>query len=336
MTHTAAKLLDTWSASPASTLVAPALAAPLAPSDQTRRIGYGMARAHHGEVMQGVFYSSDGIVEHGLVTLPCPLFGSHARFSPLRAGPLTVDPANRLRARRAARLTLDVLGRTACGGELRLDSNVPLCWGCGSSTADVLAAIRATADAFEADLPPEWIARLAVAAETASDSLMYDTAHAVLFAQRRGSTLLDLGGPLPSLLVLGFNTEGQHGVDTLGLPPCQYSAWEIEAFRPLLGLLRRAVERQDAALVGRVATASTTIMQRHRPKRGMSHLLALAEEVGACGVQVAHSGTVAGLLFAPRHGAAAIERARAGLDVLGMSESWIFSTDGMPSPERVS
>ncbi|HEV2735571.1 MAG TPA: hypothetical protein VGV85_12075 [Longimicrobiaceae bacterium] len=310
-----------------------AAAAPVRPP--APRAGRGEIHAHHGEIVQGLFPSSDGRQEHGLVTLPCGLFGTRVRFRPLRSGPLTVEPGDRSRALTAARMTLDALGRTGWGGSVRIDSNVPLRWGCGSSTTDVLATIRAVADAFEAVLEPEWIARLAVASETASDSLMYGPERAVLFAQRRGSVLLDLGGPLPRVQVLGFNTEEDRGVETLSLPPCQYSAWEAEAFQPILGLLRRAVERQDPALLGRVATASTTIMQRHRPKRFMPQLLELAGEVGALGVQVAHSGTVAGFLFEP--GAAGrIERAREGLRGIGLQESWEFCNDLSSPPEPVS
>jgi uncharacterized protein involved in propanediol utilization len=313
---------------------APALFPPPAGSC---RAGHGEVRAHHGEVVQGLFYAADGQLEHGLVTLPCPLFATRARFRPLRSGPLAVEPGDRARARAAARLTLDALGRTGWGGSLRLESNVPLRWGCGSSTADVLATVRAVADAFGAVLAPEWIARLCVAAEGASDSLMFGAGRAVLFAQRRGTLLLDLGGPLPPVRVLGFNTEGVHGVETLALPPIPYSAWEAEAFQPLLGLLRRAVEAQDPALLGRVATASTVITQRHRPKRHMPELLRLARETGALGVQVAHSGTVAGLLFAPGGAASgSVAKARDGLRRLGVRRSWEFTTDLAPHPEGLS
>ncbi|HEX8906418.1 MAG TPA: hypothetical protein VF771_16330, partial [Longimicrobiaceae bacterium] len=88
---------------------APALFPPAPPP---RRAGTGHVRSHHGEIVQGMFYSADGTLEHGLVTLPCPLFRTTARFRPLRAGPLTVEPADRARAKVAARLTLDALGRT--------------------------------------------------------------------------------------------------------------------------------------------------------------------------------------------------------------------------------
>ncbi|HET7229037.1 MAG TPA: hypothetical protein VFJ16_03510 [Longimicrobium sp.] len=310
---------------------APALFPPPA---HPRWAGHAEVHAHHGEIVQGVFYSSDGVLEHGLVTLPCALYRTRARFRPVRSGPLTVEPADRARARAAARLTLEALGRTGWGGSIRLESTVPLRWGCGSSTTDVLATIRAVADAFATPIEPEWMARLAVASETASDSLMYSPARAVLFAQRRGSVLLDLGGPLPEVRVLGVNTEGG-GVETLSLPPCGYSAWEVEAFQPILGLLRRAVEQRDPELLGRAASASARINQRHRPKRHMPELLRTAREAGALGVQVAHSGTVAGLLFEP--GAASsgrVEQARATLERLGLP-SWEFSTDPVPQPELV-
>lgn len=315
---------------PARAAPSPALFPPVPPC----RIGTARVRAHHGEVVQGLFYSSDGTLEHGLVTLPCPLYGTRARFRPLRSGPLTVHPGDRTRSRLAARLTLDALGRTGWGGSLHLESDVPVRWGCGSSTTDVLTTIRAVADAFGTVLEPEWIARLSVASETASDSLMYGPERAVLFAQRRGSVLVELGGPLPPVWVLGFNTEGGRGVETLTLAPMPYSAWEVEAFQPMLGLLRRAVEQQDPALMGRVATASTVITQRHRPKQGMPQLLRLAREAGALGVQVAHSGTVAGFLFEPGRGAAdRVEQARAGLRRLGVHESWEFCNDLAPQPE---
>jgi uncharacterized protein involved in propanediol utilization len=306
------------------------------PGAEPCRVGRGEVHAHHGEIVQGLFHTSDGTLEHGLVTLPCGLFGTRARFRPLRGGPLTVEPGDRSRARLAARLTMDALGRTGWGGSLRLEGDVPLRWGCGSSTTDVLATIRAVADAFGAVLEPAWIARLSVASETASDSLMYGSDRAVLFAQRRGSVLMELGGPLPAVRVLGVNTEGERGVETLALVPMPYSAWEVEAFRTILGLLRRAVEDQDPALLGRVATASTIITQRHRPKRFMPQLLRIAKESGAAGVQVAHSGTVAGFLFDPGRGAAErIEQARAAIGSLGL-QSWEFSTDFASRREGVS
>lgn len=300
----------------------------LAPVALPGRVGHGEVHAHHGEILQGVFYSSDGVLEQGLVTLPCALYYTRARFRPLRSGPLTVYPDDRPRARAAARLALDALGKIGWGGSVRIESNVPPAWGCGSSTCDVLATARAVADAFGTTLEPHWLARLSVAAETASDSVMFEPDRAVLFAQRRGSLLRDLGGPLPRARVLGFNTDpGDGGLETLKLPLCPYSSWEAEAFQGLLGLLRHAVEHGDPGLLGRVATASTVINQRHRPKPMMPELLRIQKAAGAVGTQVAHSGTVAGFLFEPGPGADdRMEHARALLRRARVERTWEFDT----------
>jgi uncharacterized protein involved in propanediol utilization len=84
------------------------------------------------------------------------------------------------------------------------------------------------------------------------------------------------------------------------MPRARYSPPEIELFRVLRGLASRAMEDQDPALLGRVATISSQVSQRHLPKPGFEHLLQLAEETRACGIQVSHSGTVAGLVFDPQ------------------------------------
>ena len=53
----------------------------------------------------------------------------------------------------------------------------------------------------------------------------------------------------------------------------------------------------DAYLIGRVASASARINQRFLPKPKFSEIERIAADTGAVGIQVAHSGTVAGLMF---------------------------------------
>ncbi|WP_225101365.1 GHMP kinase [Streptomyces sp. CoH27] len=286
--------------------------------------------AHHGEILQGVF-ETGGRLRRGLITLPCPLYSSQAVFEPsTTTDEVTVRERWRTKAGRAAELALRTLGGPYTGGLLRVTSDIPLGRGFGSSTADVLAAIGAVFRAAGRDPGPAQSAALAVAAETASDALMYPH-RAVLFAHRQGESLEDLGGGLMPLAVLGFGTSRDGaGVDTLELPPARYTVWEIEAFRPLLGMARRAVRTGDVALLGRVATASARLNQRHLPVPGLDELLCVAEEVGAAGLQVAHSGDVAGLLFDPHRpdAEARTDKARSRLAALGIEDTWHFTIDG--------
>ncbi|MCX4970688.1 GHMP kinase [Streptomyces sp. NBC_00654] len=295
-----------------------------------RVFGTHHSSSHHGEILQGVF-ETRGRLRRALLTLPCPLYGSRADFEPSPAADhITVLDPWRIKAGRAAELALRTLDGPFTGGTLRVSSNIPPGRGLGSSTADVLAAIGAVYDAAGRTPDPAQSAVLAVAAETASDALMYPD-RAVLFAHRKGEVVEDMGGGLMPLAVLGFGTSRDGaGVATLELPPARYTVWEIEAFRPLLGLARRAIRTGDVGLIGRVATASARLNQRHLPVSGLEDLLRAGEEAGAAGLQIAHSGDIAGLLFDPRPPglAARTDDARKRLAALGVEDTWYFTTKG--------
>jgi uncharacterized protein involved in propanediol utilization len=93
-------------------------------------------------------------------------------------------------------------------------------------------------------------------------------------------------------------------------------------------LLRRAVNVQDSSLIGSVASASARMNQRFLPKPHFDHLEQMVERVGAVGLQVAHSGTVVGMLFDPRVAELdeRIRCAQALLRELGVAKTWRFRT----------
>lgn len=296
---------------------------PLPDNEQIHPIvGRGSSIGHHGEIFQGVYVNAANRIQRGLVSLMSELFRAEAVFYPGSSHGVIVKPSWKLKAARAAQLTLEHCEVGASGGRLFLRNNIPPSWGLGSSTSDVTAAIRAVGAAFGRTLSPRVVAEIAVKAEVASDSIMY-TNRAVLFAQREGLVLEEFSQQLPPFEVLGFNTDPA-GYETLGAPPARYTWWEIEAFRPLIGLLRKAVSTQDPKLVGRVASASARINQRHLPKLHFDYVEKLIENVDALGLQVAHSGTVVGVLFDPADSnlEEKIAEAKAYLAEVGITLSW--------------
>ncbi|PYT09298.1 MAG: kinase [Acidobacteria bacterium] len=286
-------------------------------ADLRAKTGYGTALAHHGEIFQGVAVCKSGRLHRGLVSLPCAIFKTDATFIPDITGVIRVDPAWKVKALRGVQLALDHKKRPRHGGLLQLSSSIPVGWGLGSSTSDVIAAIRAVGDAFDESFTAGEIATLAVKAEAASDSIMF-VGSTVLFAHREGIVIEDLGEPVPDLEVLGFNT----------FSPARYSWWEIEAFRPLIGLLRRAIRTRDALLIGQVASASAEINQRFLPKPHFETLKTVVRSTGAVGFQVAHSGTIAGLLFDSGSSGleVRIQQARTMLAGIGVNQTWRFHT----------
>ncbi|MET7704043.1 MULTISPECIES: GHMP family kinase ATP-binding protein [unclassified Streptomyces] len=296
------------------------------------RVGAASAPVHHGEILQGAFTTPAGPLR-GLVTLPCTLHTTRATFTPTPAGEITVSPSWKGKARRAAELAVRAVtppGAKPAGGHLELTGDVPLCRGFGSSTSDVLSAIWAVKDAFADPLPPQEVARLAVHAETASDSLMFEES-TVLFAQREGTVIEDFGYRMPPLRVLGFGSRPANdgrGVDTLAFTPARYDQAEITRFARLRDMLREAIQMKDVALLSSVATASAEINQRHLPVPDLDRIRDVERTCGALGVQVAHSGDIAGLLFdrddPDVEGRTA--QARDLLHRIGIHEQWIYTT----------
>ena len=290
------------------------------------RTGRGSAIAHHGEIWQGLFVESNGRFRRALVTLPCPLWTSSATFVPRADGRVVVTPAWKTKAQRAGELALARAGHRRLGGRLTIHSRTPPRWGLGSSTSDVLAAIRAVLAATGAPLPEAVIAEIAVQAETASDPIMFGR-RAVLFAHQEGTVLEDFGGPLPELEVLGLNTDPTGaGVDTLTLIPPRYTGSELATLQSLVKFLRQAVHTRNLGLVGQVASASARINQRYLPKLHFDRMEHLVACVAGLGLAVAHSGTVVGLLFDPADAATPekIREARALLAEIGFAKSWRF------------
>ncbi|WP_224250219.1 GHMP family kinase ATP-binding protein [Hyalangium gracile] len=290
--------------------------------------GQGEAIGHHGELLQGVFRDESGRLHRGLLSLACPSLHSEAIFHPTREGPLVVEPAWKSKALRAAELTLAWGGATPRGGRLEVRSNIPVGWGLGSSTSDVVATIRAVITTLKRPEDPALVARLAVEAETASDSTIFGDS-ALLFAQREGVVLQRFEGEVPEFEVVGFNVEpdGQ-GVDTLAHEPARYDEAEIEEFGRLRAQLEQALREGNRQLLARIATTSARISQRHLPKPHFDRLLAIMEAVDALGIQVAHSGTVVGFLFDPTRAdrQARIEECQARIEELGFCKTWCFSS----------
>jgi uncharacterized protein involved in propanediol utilization len=252
--------------------------------------------AHVGEILQGVFYSHDGLLLHGVVSLPCPILDSTATFYLTGACHVGVLPPSKIKARRAAEATLGYL-EISVGGDLVIDSDIPIERGWGSSTADVVSSIRAVAACIGRELSSDEIAHLAVSAEGASDGVMFGS-QAVLYANEDGRVLEDYCGMFPPLEILALDFGGEN-VNTLAIRRPLYTDYETRIFCELRKSLRCAIEHQSPELLANVATMSALINQRHRPSCGFSICSKVYRRFGALGVAVAHSGQVLALMFNP-------------------------------------
>lgn len=290
------------------------------------RVGMGTSIAQYGELFQGQIEDDSNHTRRCLISLPCTSMCSQVMFDPDRSGYLGVSPDYKDKARKAVEFTLAYLNVEDVGGLITIESTVPEAKGCGSSTADCVAAAIAAADAVGHRLREEELGKLVVAAEVASDNFMFH--NAVLFAHREGVVLEDYSRRLPKFQVLGFDTAIDDHVNTLEHPPAEYSWRQRQSFHALVGAVRRAIRKNDLELLGRVATASACINQEFLPKPMFHDIQKIIRYVGALGMAVAHSGTVLSILLDPEDPFldVKVEQIRENLETLGISDVLLFHT----------
>ncbi len=262
-------------------------------------VGRGVGVGHHGEFLQGIFTDQHGAPCPALISVPFAEARSTAIFYPEANRALRVSPTDRHKALHAVRSVLVAQGWPKMGGKLIVQSKIQVGKGLGSSTADVVAAIRAAfAACGERKVPPHMLARLAVAAETASDGTMFE--ECVLFAQRKARVLARFRAPLPPMFAVGVDMAPDQRVNTLALPHLSWADADVATYDALLSVFRQGMKIGDAGRIGFASTESARLHCVQRPLAALDDLIEIARRARAAGVQIAHSGTVASILFDAR------------------------------------
>ncbi len=205
-------------------------------------------------------------------------------------------PSNAPKARRALHLALDHFRRSDVDVKLSLASSLPRGKGMASSTADVSASIAAVAAALGRSdaMTPRDIGRLALSIEP-SDGLMLPGIS--MFDHRNGTVARSLG-PAPSMRVVVLDFGGN--VDTLEFNNVdrEDTLRQLEPrFGEALDLVVHGIEGSRAEDVAAGSTLSAIANQQVLYKPQLEAVMSLARDLGALGVNVAHSGTVLGMMF---------------------------------------
>ena len=272
-----------------------------------------MALAHSpascGEIIQGWILGGEK-----LVSCPVDWYSSvevtHGKPR-LDERPLVRRMVNQLLAHWQLPATLTHALRIECR------STIPLAKGMASSTADIAAAAVATARHLEQPLDEKTLAQLCVALEP-TDSTIFS--RLTLFDHNTAATQITCGG-LPECDVLllesplTLTTAAYHR-----LPRQQALLENAQTLDNAWRLLRQACVENDAARLGEAATLSAIASQALLPKPAFPALLELVERCDLYGLNVAHSGSVVGLLLnSQRHD---VESVRRELKETGLTAHW--------------
>ncbi|UUU39499.1 hypothetical protein [Streptomyces sp. NBC_00162] len=251
-----------------------------------------------GEILQGYTVGARGF-EHFLFTAPVEELSCAARLRRAE-GPdtqaLTISPADRTKALSAFETLSADLGFSHAGLTIDITSNIPVAKGHASSTADILAvALLCIQEAHPATPAP--------------------VAHALALSVARrleyGDYLLHPGiascAQRSQTLIAKYDTDLRWsivGVDEGGWVRTEEFHREIpedpgkaRVYERLFAELDAALLANDGNAAAEIATLSSELHNDRLPKKSLEDLMAVKKEWGALGVCVAHSGTVAGLIF---------------------------------------
>lgn len=245
------------------------------------------APATCGEFIQGALDGRDF-----LINCPIDLYSTAVLYAGDRAG-LAVEEDDRYEKLIAA---VDVLARRyalALRHSMVMESRIPRGKGMASSTADITAALKAVCATFHVDVPDRVFASILAEVEPS------DCVHIPGIAQVNhltGELVEQLPAP-DGLRVLVVDCGG--AVDTLAFDRERARSVYRQCADELayaLALVQRGLRHRDLMALGEGATRSARISQRVLEKPQFEALHALGRELGALGVNCAHSGTVLGVL----------------------------------------
>jgi L-threonine kinase len=178
---------------------------------------------------------------------------------------------------------------------LDVQSDIPVGKGLSSSTADMIATVKAVEKALNISLKSEYIGGLLTEIEP-NDGLHWPGTAAY---HHTTGTLISRFDYVPPLSILGIDFGGVVDTVQFNRIPFTWSDQEMNHYKSLLQKMEEALSSHDLKLICEIATESTLLWQRINPKAGLELVQKLQRDTGALGIINTHSGTLLGLLYDP-------------------------------------
>ena len=178
---------------------------------------------------------------------------------------------------------------------LNINSKIPVGKGMASSTADIGATIKATLSLIDKDLSSEEISKLAAEIEP-TDSIFIDKNS--IFNPLNGTVIKYLGNLTNAKVVI---LEPNKVLDTMKIRLRQdYNRLKVEnkeVIKKSFALLEEGLKKNNLSRVGEACTLSSLANENIEKKEYLNEIIKISKKYGAYGVNIAHSGTVVGILI---------------------------------------
>ena len=178
---------------------------------------------------------------------------------------------------------------------LRIESNIPTGKGMASSSADIGSTIVATLSLLNKSMSSEEISRIAASIEP-TDSIFINKNS--IFNPINGEVVKYLGNIKNSRVVI---LEPNKKLSTTKIrSKSNYKDLKIknkDIIKESFNLLEQGIKTNNLELVGKASTMSSLANENLHKKYGLKEIIKISNQYGAYGVNIAHSGTVVGVII---------------------------------------
>ena len=257
--------------------------------------GRATAYGHHGEFLQGPI-NYGGVFKTVLVTVPDKRwFSSVIGKCVTSTTTQIITQPYKPKATMALTQLLDQQRVHGVRVQILFSHQIPESRGLGSSTADIVASLHCVDEILGFGLKEVDIARICCQIEGAEDPAMYSSPESLLFASRIPSIVAVFRGGIPAYQLATFDTTSDMGrIDTAKVR-FSYTDEHVQLFARCITLYADAWSRSDLESLKLCASISATINQDFLPIPHWHELRRIIDTYGL-GIQVAHTGSVIGLI----------------------------------------
>lgn len=177
--------------------------------------------------------------------------------------------------------------------DIDIKTNLPIAKGMASSTADMLGILYCARDYFKCSLSMDELIQLCCSVEP-TDSVIFDSI--TLFDHISGSEFKEYNKSLKGLKVMVLEMEGH--IDTLSFRDDNMTASNLKnSIYEALKIFDVGFKNDDRKLIGEACILSARANQDVLYKPLLEEIIEISVRAGAYGVNVAHSGTVIGIIY---------------------------------------
>lgn len=249
----------------------------------------GQCSSSYGELLQGMLPGR----QHFLVTIPINIH-SFATFSEANEPGIKVFPPSKKKTELFLNKVNDAFNLNL-SGTVTIHSEIPEGKGLSSSTADLVAGLRAVENFLDIEFPKDLAGQILSTVEP-SDGLLYSGS--VAYDHRKCSLIKTMGN-LPKLSIISIDEGGMIDTMCYNCRDKRFSETDQALYAQLFDEISDAFIRQDLEKIGKIATQSALLNQRFNLKPDLDETIKIAEHIGAYGVINTHSGTCLGILIDP-------------------------------------